>query len=189
MCQLNQLILHMKMEFPPHCTHRMQPLDVGVFGPFKAYLKTAFKDFTTANPITIYDVGKLSCNAFYKAFTPTNITLAFAKTGFFPLNRLIFDEDDFAAAYATDRPLSDGEQSTVRTDRLLPDGDQNEVPIEIILDENIIVPEEKTLSTSTLVSLECVRPYPKAGDARKKTNRFRVKMTIYMLTPIKENIR
>lgn len=21
--------------FPPHCTHRLQPLDVGLFGPFK----------------------------------------------------------------------------------------------------------------------------------------------------------
>ncbi|XP_053960488.1 uncharacterized protein LOC128864756 [Anastrepha ludens] len=24
------------VSFPPHCSHRMQPLDVSVFGPFKA---------------------------------------------------------------------------------------------------------------------------------------------------------
>ena len=27
------------MSFPPHCSHKLQPLDVSVFGPFKAYVK------------------------------------------------------------------------------------------------------------------------------------------------------
>uniref|UniRef100_A0A2H1WYS1 SFRICE_036224 n=1 Tax=Spodoptera frugiperda TaxID=7108 RepID=A0A2H1WYS1_SPOFR len=25
------------LSFPPHCTHRLQPLDVGINGPFKSY--------------------------------------------------------------------------------------------------------------------------------------------------------
>lgn len=25
------------LTFPPHCSHRMQPLDVSIFGPFKTY--------------------------------------------------------------------------------------------------------------------------------------------------------
>jgi hypothetical protein len=37
------------LTFPPHCTHRMQPLDVAVFGPFKAKLKVAFNDFLLAS--------------------------------------------------------------------------------------------------------------------------------------------
>ncbi|XP_039305744.1 uncharacterized protein LOC120357909 [Solenopsis invicta] len=27
--------------FPPHCTHKLQPLDVGIFGPFKLYYDNA----------------------------------------------------------------------------------------------------------------------------------------------------
>jgi hypothetical protein len=33
------------LTFPPHCSHKLQPLDVGVFEPFKAKLKIAFHDF------------------------------------------------------------------------------------------------------------------------------------------------
>lgn len=38
------------ISFPPHTTHRLQPLDVGVFGPFKAKLKVAFNDWHVSNP-------------------------------------------------------------------------------------------------------------------------------------------
>jgi len=27
--------------FPPHCSHRLQPLDVSVYGPFKSYYNSA----------------------------------------------------------------------------------------------------------------------------------------------------
>ncbi|KAH9643097.1 hypothetical protein HF086_008813 [Spodoptera exigua] len=33
------------LSFPPYTTHRLQPLDIGVFGPFKAKLKIAFNDW------------------------------------------------------------------------------------------------------------------------------------------------
>lgn len=29
---------------PPHCSHRLQPLDVGVLGPFKSKLRVAQND-------------------------------------------------------------------------------------------------------------------------------------------------
>jgi len=32
------------LSFPPHCSHRLQPLDVSVFGPFKTYLANAQTD-------------------------------------------------------------------------------------------------------------------------------------------------
>lgn len=39
------------LTLPPHCQHRMQPLDVGVYGPFKSNLKIAFNDdFMLTNP-------------------------------------------------------------------------------------------------------------------------------------------
>ncbi|XP_072376145.1 uncharacterized protein [Diabrotica undecimpunctata] len=36
--------------FPSHTTHRTQPLDVAVFGPFKSYLATAQHDWLLSNP-------------------------------------------------------------------------------------------------------------------------------------------
>jgi hypothetical protein len=43
--------------FPPHCSDRLQPLDVGVMGPFKGKLRVAQHGWMTANPdkvITIH---------------------------------------------------------------------------------------------------------------------------------------
>lgn len=55
------------LSFPPHTSHKLQPLDVGVFGPFKAKLKIAFNDWHINHPgkaLTIYDIPKLSKLAF-----------------------------------------------------------------------------------------------------------------------------
>lgn len=37
-CKENNVIL---LSFPPHCFHNLQPLDVGVYGPFKNYVNRA----------------------------------------------------------------------------------------------------------------------------------------------------
>jgi hypothetical protein len=55
------------LSFPPHSTHKVQPLDVGICDPFKVKLTTAFNDFMLSNPgkpIIIYDVAKLSCEPY-----------------------------------------------------------------------------------------------------------------------------
>lgn len=95
------------LTFPPHCSHRLQPLDVSVFGPFKSALKTSFNDWLQLNPgkrITIHDVARLSRLPYTQAFTPSNITAGFAKSGISPFNRNIFPEDAFLPSFTTDRP-------------------------------------------------------------------------------------
>ena len=60
--------------FPPHCSHRMQPLDVCVYGPA---IQTLFQCSMLSHPaktILIYDVAELSEQAFGKAFSILNIT-------------------------------------------------------------------------------------------------------------------
>lgn len=96
-CRDNGIIL---LTFPPHTSHRLQPLDVSIVGPFKKYCKTAFNDFLVSNPgkgITIYDVANLTKTPFLKAFVPKNIQSGFKATGIFPLNRLVFNTDDYVA--------------------------------------------------------------------------------------------
>lgn len=72
------------LSFPPHCTHKMPPLDVSIFGPFKSAIKTAFKNRLTTfpgKPIDIYQIAELSKIPFYRAFSIENIQSAFLKTG------------------------------------------------------------------------------------------------------------
>lgn len=79
------------LSFPPHTTHRLQPLDVGVFEPFKSKIKTAFNDWHVSNPektLNIYNIPKLAKIAYFESFSTKNITSAFAKTRIWPFNKL-----------------------------------------------------------------------------------------------------
>ena len=94
--------------FPPHCTHRLQPLDVCVMGPFKGKLRVAQNDWMTANPgktITIHDLASLTNAAYLSSFTVKNITSAFQKPGIWPFSRLAFSDEDFEPSFVTDLPI------------------------------------------------------------------------------------
>lgn len=97
------------LSFHPHTTHRMQPLDIGVFSPFKTYLKVSFDNFLTTYPgkvVNIYNVAGLLRDPYLKAFTPQNIQNSFMTPGIWPLNQLAFTDEDFLPSYATDRPIT-----------------------------------------------------------------------------------
>ena len=57
-------------------------------------------------PLTIYNLDSLSSTAYYRAFTPFNITSGFKKTGIVPLDENIFSEDVFLPSMVTDQPVS-----------------------------------------------------------------------------------
>jgi len=40
------------LSFPPHCTHRMQPLDITVFGPFKTMYAAEHDNWKKNNGVT-----------------------------------------------------------------------------------------------------------------------------------------
>lgn len=97
------------LSFPPHCTHRLQPLDVGINGPFKAYCAKAQENWLRNNPgkvMSIYEIPGMVKYAWPLASTPTNITSAFKKTGVWPYDPNIFTDDDFAPSFVTDRKNS-----------------------------------------------------------------------------------
>lgn len=102
------------LTFPPHCSHRMQPLDVGVYGPFKAKCKVAFNEWIQKNPgktISIYTIPHLVKRAFEEAFSKANIVSAFKKTGLWPINESVFTAEDFLPSNVTDRDLPRTSQS------------------------------------------------------------------------------
>ena len=76
--------------FPPHSTHVLQPLDVGIFGPLGTYYSNQVDCWMRAHPyqaISKGDFYPLCQKARAQALTQPNIQAAFAATGIFPFYR------------------------------------------------------------------------------------------------------
>lgn len=72
------------LTFPPHTSHRLQPLDVSVYSSFKSACDKASQQWMLnhpGTPMTIYNIGEIVGSAFPQAFTPRNIISGFNKTG------------------------------------------------------------------------------------------------------------
>lgn len=101
------------LTFPPHLSHKLQPLDVSVFGPFKRYLSSAQDAWTRNNPgntMTIYNILSIVRTTLPLALTPNNIRKGFERCGIYSFNRDVFGESDYAQSYVTDRPNPADEQ-------------------------------------------------------------------------------
>ena len=79
----NNIILFV---LPPHCSHILQPMDVGCFGPLQVIYNQECLTFSQLDHkvVTRYDVCSLACKAYTVALSPTNLRSAFAKAGIFP---------------------------------------------------------------------------------------------------------
>ena len=86
-CDQNRILI---LILPPHSTHRLQPLDVGVFGP----LLIAYSN--QLNSLQHKSLGLVSMTkrlfyplfreAFKEAFSKEHIERSFEKTGIWPFN-------------------------------------------------------------------------------------------------------
>lgn len=80
---------------PPHCTHRIQPLDVAFFGPLSTYYNQSISIWLKNNPgrtVSVYQVGTLFREAYEKAAVMKNAVSGFSNTGIFPFNPEIFPD-------------------------------------------------------------------------------------------------
>ncbi|KAF8230506.1 hypothetical protein L208DRAFT_1216996, partial [Tricholoma matsutake] len=74
---------------PPHTTHKLQPLDVGIFGPFQH----AWLDWCdcivelTGSEMLKEDFIKEYMQVRQESFHPSTVSLAFKKSGACPINR------------------------------------------------------------------------------------------------------
>jgi len=103
------------LTFPPHCSHKLQPLDRTVFGAFKRYYNAACNAWMLNHPgqfITIYEVAELAGNAYPRAFVTHTIQSWFRVSGCFPFNRDIFTDDEYLTSFVTDRPEEASRTST-----------------------------------------------------------------------------
>jgi hypothetical protein len=81
------------LAFPPHSSHKLQPLDRSVSGPLKTYVIRACDAWITNHPgqtMTIYDLPGIVNISVNSIATPANIKAGFLATGIFPYNKDIF---------------------------------------------------------------------------------------------------
>lgn len=187
------------LSFPPHCSHRLQPLDVGVFFPFKNAANQICKDWVKMNPgrvMRIYDLPPVFAEALKKGATEINIASGFKNTGIWPLNRQIFQEIDFLPSYFTDRPYNPAiaceSVIPVEADVVFPSDESNEA-----IEQNSVIMEMDTasetnaalstptphVSTQNLpILLENLMPFPRAAARKEGTQRGRKRGTTEILT-------
>lgn len=83
---------------PPHTTHKLQPLDVGVFGPLQRKWQAHCDEIltNTGQEPRREDIVKVYMAARNEAITPELVQSAWRHCGMAPLNQNIFTKDDFA---------------------------------------------------------------------------------------------
>jgi len=94
------------MSIPPHCTHRLQPLDVSYFKALNTFYDQALTSqmkATPGKPITDFQVAGLLGKAYGKASSVENAISGFRKTGIFPYNPKVFEEWEYAPSLVTER--------------------------------------------------------------------------------------
>ncbi len=165
--------IHM-LTLPPHCSHKLQPLDKAVYGPLKCYYNRSMDSFLRTHigkGVNIYDIPNIVNSAHQQAMTIANIVSGFRSTGIFPFNRDIFEECEFLAAAVSERPDPSVGQNEASS--------QSEMPI-------------PTLSTSrdltTYVSPPELLPCPSYVRKTSIVGRKKRKAAIVTDTPEKEQI-
>jgi exo-beta-1,3-glucanase (GH17 family) len=87
------------LQLPAHCTHRMQPLDVGFFYPLGRAYASEVSKWQAKNPGIPFTTRHF-CGVFAKAYMAKAsvqvATKAFETCGIWPVNRNVFDETEFA---------------------------------------------------------------------------------------------
>jgi len=97
--------------FPPHCTHRLQPLDVAFMKPLSLYYSDEVKKWLREHAkdhrvVTQFQIASLFGKAYLKALAMTTAISGFRATGIWPVDANIFKEHDFLASAATDIDLN-----------------------------------------------------------------------------------
>lgn len=145
------------LTIPPHTSHKLQPLDVSVFGPLQTFYNAALDSWMLRNhgvPATIYNISELLGLAFEKAMTPVNITSGFRKTGIFPFDRNTFTEDDFMPCEVTNRPIPEPSTVAAENDEFLnsigQEANENTMPQPSTSTEVQTRPEDHTAQRPTI---------------------------------------
>lgn len=193
------------LSFPPHTTHRLQPLDVAFMKPLSTYYDQAVTSWLRSNPglvVSTRQVAELFGKAFVQAATMSTAVNAFKKCGIWPYDPNVFTESDYIASMTTD--IQDTSSAVDSQD----DGNKNIDPNTQYNNETnststtneiqnpqpgcsfwpVTQPTNPTQDTSfALVSPKQLLPIPVTLQT-KRTSRARGKTAIITSSPYKEEL-
>ncbi|XP_065642819.1 uncharacterized protein LOC136074429 [Hydra vulgaris] len=182
------------ISFPPHCSHKLQPLDRTVFGPLKRFYNSACDNWMVLNPrpMTIYDIVSIVQEPYTKAFSPSNIQTGFRVAGIEPFNSEIFKNNEYLPSSVTDRAAPDTVTITpvnnMESEMIPAHVNHIESEITIVNIETSILNKVST-SVASIISPEVLKPYPKASARKKKVISRQLKTRILTDTPVRNEIR
>lgn len=194
---INMAIAHdiTMLSFPPHCTHRMQPLDITVFGPLKTMYAKQHDDWKRANMNVIFDLHHVPLileKCLDVAVTPKNIKAGFKASGIFPFDANVFTEVDFVASTLSDENKStddDNEEEDNQRRIIITAADIS------VAHEGVTTSESSAVASTSGIASQAdalVRVGPlKMGEPKKKSNRGRKPMKTAILTSpeVLDNLR
>ena len=174
------------LTLPLHCSHKLQPLDVGVFGAFKKFYSSFCDEWHLLHPgetLSLYYVAELSNKAFVKSCTLENITSSFRRTGIFPFNLEIFTEDEFLPFKVTDQVENVYSGETNIDSSVL---DTTEAAVQSTSTPASSNPGCSLEAVPEISLIESIAPLLKARP-RKIRRRKRVSSAIITRTPVKKD--
>lgn len=111
------------MTFPPHTSHLLQPLDVGVYKSLKSKWSKELNNFMLLQPNNKPDRSNfhdILNPAFLDSFSPSNIINAFRKSGACPFNASAVSQEALAPSRLTENRLTDMPTSVLPTKAVTP---------------------------------------------------------------------
>jgi hypothetical protein len=94
---------------PPHCSHILQPLDISCFGPLEKAWNSACHTHlreSGGRVLTRYDVCRIAWKVYLSTLNPSNIQVAFKKSGVFPFNPNVIAPESTASSTAFAHPAA-----------------------------------------------------------------------------------
>ena len=141
------------LTFPPHCTHRLQPLDRTFFRSLKAGYSRACDNWMTCHkgrPITQFDVIELFTTAYNASATVASATNGFSATGLWPFNDSKFDDE-----------LGNNDEAAQFVPVRNPVGDEDDMQAEPVVNDVVQRPISRAITGDSV----------QAGDTRSASTR------------------
>ena len=95
------------LTIPPKTSHKLQPLDVAVYNPFKKNYADgidAWHRNHQGQTMNIYGIPIVVNSAYIEAFALSNITNGFRACGIVPYDKDIIPDSDYSSSYVSDCP-------------------------------------------------------------------------------------